>query len=126
MSNALAIATVVGILILIWVLFLYRKGRLKEDQALLWILVSIAMILLSAWTGLLTAINQVVGAARTSDVVLAAFVAFLIVVSIYYSMKLSELSEQNRKVAQEIAVMKTMKREEEAVETMPSRRQEDS
>jgi len=92
-------------LILGWVLFLYRKAKLKEDHALLWISVSISIILLSTWTGLLLAINQVVGAANISDVVLAAFVAFLIIVSIYFSVRLSELTERNRKIAQHLALL---------------------
>lgn len=108
MSNALALATIAGVLILAWVLILYRRGRIKEDHALLWVSVSIAIIMLSTWTALLIAINQIVGAARVSEVVLAAFVTFLIVVSIYYSMKISELSEQNRKIAQQLAVMSVL------------------
>ena len=111
MSNALAIAAVAGLLILALVLFLYRRGRLKVDHALLWISVSVAIVLLSTWTGLLIAIDQVVGAAKSSDVVFAAFVAFLIVVSIYFSVKISELSEQNRRIAQEFAVLKTASQE---------------
>ncbi len=106
MSNSLTIAAVVGAAILVWVLILYRRGRLKEDHALLWIAVSVAIILLSTWMALLIAINQLVGAAKASDVALAAFVAFLIVVSIYYSVKISMLEKQNRIMAQEIAVMK--------------------
>ena len=106
MSNALAIASGVGFAILVWVVFLYRRKRLKEDHAILWIAVSVSVILLSTWTGLLEIINQVVGAAKASDVVLAAFVAFLIIVSIYYSIKISDLTEQNRKIAQEIAILK--------------------
>ncbi len=78
---------------------------MKEDHALLWISVSISIILLSTWTGLLLAINQVVGAANISDVVLAAFVAFLIIVSIYFSVRLSELTERNRKIAQHLALL---------------------
>lgn len=111
MSNALLIASIVGLMILGWVLFLYRRGRLKEDHALLWISVSISIVLLSTWTALLVTINQVVGAAKTSDVVFASFVALLIIVSIYYSIKISELTEQNRKMAQEIALIKTMNAE---------------
>ena len=106
MSNSLAIAALVGVAILVWVIFLYRKGKLKEDLALLWIAVSIAIILLSTWTGLLVAINQIVGAANVSNVVLAAFVAFLIMVSIFYSVKISTLEKQNKRIAQEIAVTK--------------------
>lgn len=111
MSNALLIASLAGLAILGWVLFLYRGGRLKEDHALLWISVSITIVVLSTWTALLVAINQVVGAAKTSDVVFASFVALLIMVSIYYSIKISELTEQNRKIAQEIAVIKTLNSE---------------
>src|SRR5438874_10248361 len=107
MSNALPTAAVAVVLLLVWVIFLYRRGRLKEDHALLWISVSIIIVLLSTWTGLLLAINEVVGATKVSDVVLASFVALLILVCIYYSVKISDLTEQNRKIAQEIAVMKT-------------------
>ena len=112
MSNALLIASVAGLMILSWVMFLYRRGRLKEDHALLWIFVSAAIVVLSTWTAVLVAVNQVVGAAKTSDVVFASFVAFLIVVSIYYSIKISELTEQNRKIAQEVALMRTVNSEE--------------
>ncbi len=114
MSNSLAIAAVVGGAILVWVLFLYRRGRLKEDLALLWIGVSVAIILLSTWIGLLIAINQVVGAANVSNVVLAAFVAFLIVVSVYYSVKISSLEKQNKRLAQEIAVQRAVSQTKES------------
>jgi len=60
----------------------------------------------STWTDLLFAINLVVGAEKASDVVLASFVTFLLVVCIYYSIRLSDLAEQNKKIAQEMAVIK--------------------
>ena len=108
MSSALTIAAIAGLLIIALVVFLYRRGRLKEDHALLWTAVSIAIVILSTWNDLLVTIDQAVGAAKASDVVFAAFVAFLMVVSIYYSVKISELSEQNRKIAQELTVLKTV------------------
>jgi hypothetical protein len=108
LSNALTIAAVAGGAIIVWVLYLYRKGKLKEDQALLWLFVSISMVLLSTWTGLLIAINSIVKAQRVSDVVVSAFLTLLIIVSIYYSIKISELTEQNRKIAQELALSKAL------------------
>jgi len=62
------------------------------------------MVLLSTWTGLLIAINSIVGAQRIPDVVLSGFVTLLIIVSIYYSVKISELTDQNKKIAQELAI----------------------
>ena len=110
MSNALTIAAIAGVVILVWVLYLYRKGRLKEDHALLWLFVSISMVLLSTWTGLLIAINSIVEAQRVPDVVLSGFVTLLIIVSIYYSVKISELTDQNKKIAQELAILKVLER----------------
>jgi len=110
MSRALQISAISGILIIVWVLHLYRKRRLKDDHALLWVAVSAAIILLSTWTDLLLAINWFVGAERVTDVVLAAFVAFLLVVCIYYSVKISELTEQNKRLAQELALLKVTRK----------------
>lgn len=108
MSHALQLATLTGIATLLYVLYLYRKGKLKEDYTILWILISTAIILLSAWTDLLLVINWIVGASRISELVLAGFVAFLLIISIYYSASLSELAEQNKKLAQEIAILKAL------------------
>jgi len=106
LSRALQLAALAGVAIIVWVVYLYRRGRLKEDHALLWLSVSAAIVVLSTWTDLLSAVNWVVGAEKASDVVLAAFVAFLLLICIYYSVKLSELREQNKKIAQELALLK--------------------
>jgi len=106
LSRALQLAALAGVAIIVWVVYLYRRGRLKEDHALLWLGVSAAIVVLSAWTDLLSAVNWVVGAEKASDVVLAAFVAFLLLICIYYSVNLSELREQNKKIAQELALLK--------------------
>ena len=107
MSRALEIAAITGVAIAIWVLYLYRKKRLKEDHAILWLGVSVAVVLVATWSDLLLALKLAVGADNPTDVVFSAFLLFLLVVSIYYSMKISELTEQNRKLAQEVALLKT-------------------
>jgi len=106
LSRALQLAALAGVAIIVWVVYLYRRGRLKEDHALLWLGVSAVIVVLSTWTDLLLAVNWIVGAEKASDVVLAAFVAFLLLICIYYSVKLSELREQNKKIAQELALLK--------------------
>jgi hypothetical protein len=108
LSNSLILAALTAGCILAWVLYLYRKGRLREDNALLWIFVSIGIIVVSTWTDFLFTINWVVGAEKASDIVLGAFIAFLLILGIYYSVKISDLTEQNKKIAQEIAIIKTL------------------
>ncbi len=104
MSNALSLAAISGAVILVWVIYLFHKKRLREDHAILWLGVSVVVMVLSTWTNLLVAINNLVGTQSVANVVLAAFVALLIVVSIFYSVKISELTEKSRKLAQELAL----------------------
>lgn len=116
MSNALSIAAIAGVAIAVWVLYLYKKKKLKEDYTILWLFVSIIVVLLSTWTDLLLSINWFVGAEKVSDVVLAAFIAFLIIISIYFSVRLSHLAEQNKKLAQEIAIIRAPKENSDSSE----------
>ena len=106
LSNALGLAAVVGAAVFVWVIYLFHKKRLREDHAILWMGVSIVIVALSTWTTLLVAINNLVGTQSASNVVLAAFVALLIAVSIFYSVKISELTDKSRRLAQEIALIK--------------------
>ncbi len=108
MSNALALAASAGAVIFVWVIYLFRRRRLREDHAILWLGVSVVIVALSSWTALLLTINSIIGTNSASNVVLAAFVALLIVVSIFYSVKISELTEKSRRLAQEIALMRVV------------------
>jgi len=104
LSDALVLAALAGFSILVWVIYLFRRRRLKEDHAILWLAVAVIIIALSTWTDLLVFINNTIGTSSASSVVLAAFVALLIITSIFYSVKISELTEKSRRLAQELAV----------------------
>lgn len=106
MTESLTLTAIAGGLILAWVLYLFRRGRLKEDHALMWSGVAIGIIVLSTWTDLLVTLGRVLGAQRVSDVIFAAFIAFLLIVSIYYSVVISALTVQNRRIAQQLALLK--------------------
>lgn len=107
MTRALNVAAIAGAAITIWVLYLYRKKKLAEDQAILWLFISISVVLISTMPDLLWILQWVLGwGTPVTDVVLAAFVGFLLIICIYYSVKISELSDQNEKLVQEMAVIK--------------------
>jgi len=107
MSRALELAAIASVVIAVWVLYLFRKKRLKEDHAILWIFVSLSIVILSTWGDVLSTINRLVGAENPADLIQAAFIAFLLLICIYYSVRISELTEQNRKLSQEIGMLKS-------------------
>jgi hypothetical protein len=107
LSNALTLSAILAIAILVWILFLYRRGKLKENYALFWILISLAIAIISTFQVLLTWANLILQAGSTTWVVLTSFIFLLILVSIYYSVKISELTEQNKRIAQALALLQT-------------------
>lgn len=107
MSNALTLSAILGTVIIVWILFLYRRGKLKENYALFWILISLTITIISSFQSLLVWANSILQAGSTTWVVLASFIFLLIVVSIYYSVKISELTEQNKRIAQALALLQT-------------------
>jgi len=112
LSNALTLSAILGIVVIIWILFLYRRGKLRENYALFWLLISFTITVISTFQDILVWANTLLQASSTTYVVLSSFIFLLIVVSIYYSVKISELTEQNKKLAQAMALIQVYTKEQ--------------
>jgi hypothetical protein len=95
-----------GALVLLAIVFeLIRSRRLQERYALLWLLTGIVIFVLAVWRGLLSQLADLVGIAYPPSAlfVLASF--FVLVVLLHYSTVISKLSDQNRILAQRLALL---------------------
>ena len=111
-----AAALAAGVLLLV-VLELIRSRRLQERYALLWLLTGIVIFVLAVWRGLLGSIADLVGIAYPPSAlfILASF--FVLVVLLHYSTVISKLSDENRILAQRLALLEN--RLDEASEHLP-------
>ena len=100
-------AAIAAVILLLVILELIRSRRLQERYALLWLLTGIVIFVLAVWQGLLGRLSDLVGIAYPPSAlfVLAAF--FVLVVLLHYSTVISELSDQNRILAQRLALLET-------------------
>ena len=101
-----SLAAAAAALILLAVVFeLIRSRRLQERYALLWLLTGLVIFVLAIWRGLLGRLSDLVGIAYPPSAlfVLAAF--FVLVVLLHYSTVISQLSDQNRILAQRLALL---------------------
>jgi hypothetical protein len=107
-------AAVAAVILLLVILELIRSRRLQERYALLWLLTGIVIFVLAVWRGLLGSLSDLVGIAYPPSAlfILAAF--FVLLVLLHYSTVISELSDQNRVLAQRLALLE--RRLEEARE----------
>jgi hypothetical protein len=101
-----SIVAALAALALLFVVFeLIRRRRLSERYALLWIVTGVVILVLALWRGLLSTLADAVGIAYPPSAlfVLAAF--FILVVLLHYSTVISKLADQNRILAQRLALL---------------------
>jgi hypothetical protein len=99
----IAIAVSLGWLGLI--LELVRRGRLREDHALLWLLTGLALLLFSFFEGALRFIADLIGVVYAPSILFGVGMMFAVVILLFQGITLSRLQTQNKELAQEIALL---------------------
>ncbi len=95
-----------SLVVILLVVQLIRRRKLREEYAILWFASSILLLLLALKRDLLHQAAAFVGVSYPPSLLLlgAIFVGF--VVAMHFSVALSRLSEQNKRLAQEIALLR--------------------
>jgi len=96
-------AVVVTALMLGVVLELVRRRRLAERYALLWMLVSVALLVLAIWNQLLASAADLLHIAVPANFLFIAAFGVAFVLLLHFSVATSRLSEETRVLAQEVA-----------------------
>lgn len=105
MSHLQLAATFASLALLLIVLELVRRRRLLERYALLWLVVGVALVVLGAWRGLLTAVAGGLGISAPPNALFAVGLGFLVMLVLNFSVVISRLSDQTKVLAQRIALL---------------------
>lgn len=108
MQSIQLVAIIISLIILVGVVDLIRRGMLKEQYALLWIVSAIVLMILSVWRGLLDIIASSLGVAYPPSFLFLVAFLFLLLIVLHFSVVISKISEKNKKLSQEVALLKTM------------------
>ncbi len=104
-QKAFAIAVALALILAIFELI--RRRKLREEYALVWLLVGFGIVGLVWAYGLLERLTREIGAvAPTTTLFLFAFL-FLIVMAMQFSIKLSKLVGQIKDLTQELGILRT-------------------
>jgi hypothetical protein len=111
-------ASVAAIVLLLVIFELIRSRRLQERYALLWLLTGFVILIAALWRGALGWVAGLVGIAYPPSAlfVLAAF--FILLVLLHYSTVISKLADENRILAQKLALLETRLRDEQGDEKL--------
>lgn len=93
-----------GIGMLLLIFDLVRRGRIKERYALWWIAAALGAFLVGVVPRVIVWISHLIGVQFLTTIVLLLF-GFLLTTVLGFSIALSRLSERNRRLAQEAALL---------------------
>lgn len=110
-----AVVASLAVLLFIVVIFeLIRRRRLQERYALLWLLTAFVLLVFSVWRDALRLLAEQVGIAYPPSALFVIASFFILVVLLHYSTVISELSERNVTLAQQLAIVEERLRRAEA------------
>jgi hypothetical protein len=84
---------------------LVRRKRLMERYAILWLVAGATVLVLGVWQGLLTTLAHAVGIYYPPSALFAVVFVFVLVVLVHFSMSVSRLSDENKILAQRLALL---------------------
>jgi hypothetical protein len=92
---------------LLFVLELVRQRKLREDYSLLWLATTIVLILLAVSRPLLDSIAVLMGVVTYPPAALfLVAIIFMLAILLHFSTVLTRLTQQNRELAQQMAIMR--------------------
>lgn len=94
-------------MVFLMILELVRRRRLKEEYSGLWIFASIIMFTLVIKYDWLVALTTFIGAGLPTSTLFIGALTFLMLVAVQFSVKISQLSEQVKNLAQDNALLRT-------------------
>lgn len=107
MDRMILISLVTSIAGLALVIELVRRRKLREDYSLLWLATAVAMLLLTLSKPVYDQIAILVGVVTYPPALLfAVAILFVLMILLHYATVLTKLSSENKRLAQELALLR--------------------
>jgi len=94
-----------SVVLLIVIIDLVRKRRLREEYSWLWLLTGIVVFVLATWQSLVIRLTELIGAKIVVSTLFFSGLMFLTAISLHFSTKVSQLSDQVKELAQRTALL---------------------
>jgi hypothetical protein len=108
------VAILVSAALLLGLFELVRQRRLLERYALLWMFSAAALLVLASWSGLLETLSNAVGIYYAPSALFVFAFGFILMLLLHFSIAVSRLAEQNKVLAQRLALLEERQRRAES------------
>lgn len=99
------LSIILSICLLFLIFELVRRRRLKEKYAILWFFTGITILCIALFENMLSAMVNLLGIEIPINGVFFLGIFFLILINLHFSVVISNLNDQNKKIAQKLALL---------------------
>lgn len=108
MSRVTVLSIAVSSALLLYILEMVRRRKLREEYSILWLFGSVIILILSLKQDWLVSIALTAGIAYPPSFLFLLGILFILLILIHFSIAISKLHMMNKKMAQEIALLKNL------------------
>ena len=101
------LAALAAFALVVIILELIRRRRLQERYAFLWLVTAVTMFVLALWRDGLGELADLAGIAYPPSLLFVLAALFILAVLLHYSTVISRLSDQNKILAQRVALLES-------------------
>lgn len=105
MEKIQIIAIITSVLFLLYIGWLIVKGKLREEYAIIWILCTVLLVVFSFWRDGLVVVSKMLGIIEAPNMVFTGAIFAILIYLLHLSVTVSKLQSQNKKLAQDIALL---------------------
>lgn len=102
-------AIIVSLAIFVVIIYLVKKGKLREEYSWLWLLTGAVILLLVIWYDLLLFLTHLIGAVTVTTTLFIFGIVFLMLITLHFAIKISSLSDQVKNLAQKVSLLEAEK-----------------
>ena len=102
-------ALLISFLLFIEIIYLVKKGKLREEYSWLWLLTGFVIFTLSLWFDLLLFVTRLIGAVLPTTTLFIFGIIFLISITLHFTIKISALTGQVKNLAQKLSLLEAQK-----------------
>ncbi|MDH3383151.1 MAG: DUF2304 domain-containing protein [Deltaproteobacteria bacterium] len=111
MNRIAILAVLASALLLLYILEMVRQRKLREEYSILWLAGGVIMLLFSLKRDWLEWASDAAGIFYPPSFLFLIGMLFILLILIHFSITISKLYQMNKKMAQEMALMKAEREE---------------
>ena len=105
-DRSILFAVGASLIALLVVLELVRRRRLREEYSLLWLATAVVMLVVGVWRDLLHGLADLVNIEYPPNLLFLLAALFLLFIQLYFSTVITRLTQENKEIAQQLALLR--------------------